>query len=107
MSEFTEALNDLMRRHRVTPSSLSKATGIPVSTICEWTAGRTPKLNKSLLALKDYFGVSLDHFLGEETFSQTMGTINLSGLQKTVLQLDRHVITIEVKPRSNRKGEHK
>ena len=49
----------------VTDYAISKATGIDNATFSNWKAGRyQPKLDK-LKKIADYFGVSLDYFVGE------------------------------------------
>lgn len=49
----------------ITDYRVSVETGIPASTFTDWKNGRSnPKIDK-LKAISDYFGVSLEYFLGE------------------------------------------
>ena len=57
----------LLKQNGVTPYQVSKATGISQSTLSDWKTGRAkPKADK-LLKLAEYFGVTVDYFLKEES----------------------------------------
>ena len=60
MSDFGQNLTKLMRERGVTARVISQATGIPASTLSEWTGGRDPKLNGAVVKLAKFFGVSLE-----------------------------------------------
>lgn len=62
-SKFVE----LLQKRKMTPYQVAKATGISQSTLSDWKTGRAkPKADK-LLKLAEYFGVTVDYFLKEET----------------------------------------
>lgn len=57
---------ELREKKGVTDYAVSKATGIPTSTLTNWKYERySPKIDKIKL-LADYFGVSIEYFLEEE-----------------------------------------
>lgn len=54
----------LLEKNNKTAYQVSKDTGIATSTLTSWKNGiYTPKVDK-LKILADYFGVSIEHFLG-------------------------------------------
>lgn len=58
-------IKKLLKERGKTQYRLSKDTGIPQSCISDWCRGRSkPKLDK-LKKIADYFGVSVEYFLGE------------------------------------------
>lgn len=77
MTTFSENLKRLMKERRVSAKVVSEATGIPPSTISEWTAGREPKLGDALIRLARFFGVSLEYLAtGEEKEPQPEDFLN-------------------------------
>ena len=64
MANSYSVFQELLDRHSVRASDVTKATGIRSSTFSDWKAGRyTPKLDK-LQLIADYFGVNVDCFSG-------------------------------------------
>ena len=57
---------DLMKEHHVTARDVAQATGIAASSFTEWKKGRSKPKTDALLALADYFQVSLDYLTGRE-----------------------------------------
>lgn len=58
--------SELRDKKGVTDYAVSKATGIPTSTLTNWKYNRySPKVDK-LKTLADYFGVSIEYFLKEK-----------------------------------------
>ena len=56
---------ELREKAGVTDYEVAKRTGVSTATLSNWKAGRyIPKVDK-LKAISDYFGVSLEYFLGE------------------------------------------
>lgn len=54
----------LLEKTNKTPYQVSKDTGIPQSVLSDWKRGRSkPKVDK-LKILADYFGVSIEYFIG-------------------------------------------
>lgn len=62
-----DVFKDLCRKKGVTPSEVSRATGVATSALTEWKKGRyAPKADK-LAKIADYFGVSVEYLMtGEE-----------------------------------------
>jgi transcriptional regulator with XRE-family HTH domain len=60
-------LSKIIQDRRLTLREISKATGVPATTLAEWQANRTPKNPEQVRAVARFLGVSL-HFLlfGEE-----------------------------------------
>ena len=55
----------LLEENNKTAYQVSKDTGIAQSVLSDWKTGRCkPKVDK-LKILADYFGVSIEYFLGE------------------------------------------
>lgn len=56
-----------MRLRGLTLKVVSQATGIPSSTLSEWTANRAPVLGPDVLKLARFFGVSIEYLVtGQE-----------------------------------------
>jgi transcriptional regulator with XRE-family HTH domain len=55
-------LNELMERHKISISRLARETGVPKSSLFEWTTGRAPRNLGDIRRIAGYFRVSL-HFL--------------------------------------------
>lgn len=53
----------------MTAAQVSKATGIPKSSLSEWLALRVPKIDPSLCRLAKYFDVSLEFLITGESES--------------------------------------
>lgn len=66
MSTFSKVLKELMEDRGITSKSVCDSTGIPKSTFSEWTNGRVPKLDGSIVKLAKFFGVTVEYLiLGE------------------------------------------
>lgn len=60
-------LKSLLEERRMTLKEVSKATGVPSSTLAEWQNGRAPKNPEQAQKVAKHLGVSLHYFLfGEE-----------------------------------------
>jgi transcriptional regulator with XRE-family HTH domain len=66
-TQIGKVLSQIIQERRLTFKEISKATGVPATTLAEWQANRTPKNPVQVRAVAKYLGVSL-HFLlfGEE-----------------------------------------
>lgn len=60
---FSENLRKLISDRSLKLTTISTATGIPISTLSEWTAGREPKVSEALIKLCRYLDVSLDNLV--------------------------------------------
>lgn len=63
VESFAQTLRKLMKDRGVSAKLVSQATGIPTSTLSEWTAGRIPKFGKDIVKLSRFFGVSLEYLV--------------------------------------------
>jgi transcriptional regulator with XRE-family HTH domain len=62
-----EIFERLLTEHNVTTYRVAKDTGITTATFTSWKQGKyTPKQDK-LQKIADYFGVSLDYLLGNDS----------------------------------------
>ena len=63
---IAERLSRLRQEHGLSRESLSKATGIPMSTIRTWELGlRSPPV-VGVVTLARHYGVTMDYLLGLE-----------------------------------------
>lgn len=62
-----EIFERLLQSRKVTAYQVAKATGISQSTLSDWKKGRSvPKMDK-IQKIAEYFGVSVDYLMGNET----------------------------------------
>lgn len=61
-----EIFAKLLKEKGVTPYQVSKATGVAQSSLSDWKNGRSKPKYEKMLAISDYFGVSVDYLLGNE-----------------------------------------
>ena len=60
---YYEIFEKLCRERGITPSKVSKATGISTATLTSWKQGKyTPKQDK-LGKIADFFGVTVDYLM--------------------------------------------
>ena len=64
---FPEIFVQLLERTGSTAYKLSKDTGISQGMISNWRSGNRMPSAENLIALADYFGVSVDYLLGRNT----------------------------------------
>ena len=68
LMKFKDNLKTQIELKNLKLGEISKATGIPKSTLSEWTAGREPKVSENLLKLAQFLEVSLEYlFTGKDT----------------------------------------
>lgn len=105
MPSFGEVLKKLMRERGISARALSKETGIPASTLSEWSAGREPKLSEATVKLARYFGVSLEYLaVGEEPESKLIKEIlNDSDEDFFVVHRGVYRLTVEKSRKTKRK----
>ena len=63
MSFISKNLIKLINEKRLRIGELSRMTGIPSSTLSEWTAGRVPRLSRELLKLTQTLGITLEELI--------------------------------------------
>lgn len=60
-----EKFAELLEKTNKTAYQVSKDTGIAQSVLSDWKNGRSKPKTEKLKILADYFGVSIEYFLGE------------------------------------------
>ncbi len=64
--EFGESLKELRRERRLGQSELAAAIGVSNGIVSLWENGRREPTLSHLIALADYFQVSLDYLAGRK-----------------------------------------
>lgn len=65
---FKDKLRQLRKEHNLTQTDLAKALGVSPATIGNYEQGtRTPRNNETWQKLADYFGVSIDELIDDDT----------------------------------------
>lgn len=59
-------LFELLEKRHITAYKLSKDIGISQGNISDWKTGRKTPSMKALIALADYFDVSIDYLVGRK-----------------------------------------
>jgi len=72
-------LKALMKSHELTPSKLSRATKIPISTLHGWLNGVDPKSIVQIKSVADYFDISLDELCFGESQKPISNTLKEYG----------------------------
>ena len=74
---YYENFQRLCEINKVTPSKVSKATGISTATLTSWKKGAyTPKQDK-LQLIADYFKVSVDYLMTGKEPTLTIGNVEI------------------------------
>lgn len=69
-------LKKIIEEKRLTLKEISKATGVPATTISEWTSNRAPKNPIHLRAVAEFLGVTIHYLLfGEEDHNEPLQKI--------------------------------
>jgi transcriptional regulator with XRE-family HTH domain len=63
---FSTNLKKIIEERGLRLTAISESTGIPMSTLSEWTAGREPKISDSLIKLSQFLGLTLDELVCSE-----------------------------------------
>ncbi len=64
--EFAESLKELRREHRLGQAELAAAIGVSNGIVSLWENGRREPTLSHLVAIADYFQVSLDYLAGRK-----------------------------------------
>ena len=64
MADFSERVRELRRKNYMTQEALGKVLGVRQDSISTYESGKFYPEVRNLLALADYFGVSLDYLMG-------------------------------------------
>ena len=65
---FAENLRAAIEAGGFKLTTISEGTGIPLSTLSEWTAGREPKVSEALVKLSQFLGLSLDQLVMNKSY---------------------------------------
>lgn len=68
--QIGSTLKTLLKVRRMTLKEVSKATGVPSSTLSEWLNNRSPKNPEQIRKVAQYMNVSLHYLLFGEEDSQ-------------------------------------
>lgn len=67
MIQIGKVLTSLLKEKGLTLASVSKSTGVPRTTLAEWSSNRPPKNPIQVKAVADFFGITIHYLLfGEE-----------------------------------------
>ena len=61
-----EIFAELLKTYNVTRYQVSKATGVPQSSLSDWSKGKSKPKYENMKRIADYFGVSVEYLLGNE-----------------------------------------
>ncbi|MCL2862437.1 MAG: helix-turn-helix domain-containing protein [Firmicutes bacterium] len=65
---FCQQLKELREQHELTQQKLANLLSIPRGTLSYWELGLSPPSMFGLIALADYFDVSIDYLVGRENY---------------------------------------
>ena len=72
-----EKFSELLQHKNVKAADVSRGTGIKQTVFSEWKKGKsTPKIDK-LQKIADYFGVSIDYFIGKKNDDKPADTLTI------------------------------
>ena len=80
-----EIFAELLKKHNVTRYQVSKATGVPQSSLSDWSKGKSKPKYDNMKKNADYFGVSVDYLLGNEEKPAATEASELDALLKDEL----------------------
>ena len=107
VGNFQKSLRKLMDKRDVTAAKLSKATGIPKSTISEWLQGRQPKFDETILKLARFLNVSPEALLaGEESADEAVEQM-LSVASDGFVQIHDGIFRLKIEKYVGKKNEGK
>ena len=69
-TQIGNILSKLVQDKRLTLKEISKATGVPATTLAEWQSNRTPKNPNQVREVAKFLGVSIHYLLFGEEDSQ-------------------------------------
>jgi len=88
-----EIFAKLLKEKDVTPYQVSKATGVAQSSLSDWKNGRSKPKYEKMLAIADYFGVSVDYLLGNEPKEKTPA-VTVYDEHDKIIHLDQETMNI-------------
>lgn len=104
---FADNFKLLMKERGVTLRVISKVTGVPTSTLSEWTAGRDPKLGEPIMKVARFFGVSLEFLVtGHDPNEEAVKGI-ISNIEENFTTIHQGVYRVRVEKLQNTKKTQK
>lgn len=74
--KLADILNELMKQRSISSRALSKATGVPQSTLSHLLSGRSSQKPEHLLEIAKHFGVSMEYLIfGEDQQTPTLESV--------------------------------
>lgn len=108
---FSKVLKNLMQERGVSAAVVSKACGIPKSSLSEWLAGRQPKLDASIVKLAKFFNVSVEFLVTGETPEEAIVKDLVNDLENNFVSIHRGIYRINIEKysatRKTKKGDSK
>ena len=92
---FGQKLKELRRKHKITQEQLAKIINVERSSIGKYESTNTIPSKETLLKIAQYFNVSTDYLLGNESTQQkreskkTIETEKITEQEKTLLETFR------------------
>lgn len=75
-TQIGKVFSQIIKERRYTLKEISKATGVPATTLAEWQVNRTPKNPVQVRAVAKFLGISLHYLLfGEEDSQEPISKI--------------------------------
>ena len=69
-------LKKLLKKRDITVAQLSRSTGVNSKTIYSWIDGQSPRILSDVKKIAEYFDVSLDYLLFDETKYEKKASIS-------------------------------
>lgn len=66
---YYEIFEELCNSKGVKPGTVSRATGVPTSTLTNWKQGNYTPKQVNLQKIADYFNVSIDYIMGGKEYN--------------------------------------
>ena len=78
--KLAKVLKALLEKHDITARELSRATKVPQPTLTNYLSGRSANKLEHLMAIAEYFNVTLEYLLFEEAPEPTLGSVLTEGV---------------------------
>lgn len=91
-------LQELRDKASISQMTLSKVIGVARSTIAMWESGKSEPDNKSLVAISDFFNVSIDYLLGRSDIKNyaTTGGAKIKTNVPLEILLEQYKIDLDI-----------
>lgn len=97
---FAKNLSELMSKAKYTLKDVEKGTSIPKTTLQHWRDGAKPRLEKRLLILAKFFGVTLENLLFNDinNSKRILSRIDKNTINGKLIDLDEKIDNANKKP---------